>query len=82
MDPVTGKFDDSELAGFQTDKDVIEVAEHFLVHEQTPALALVVHYRDLPVGARSSTDAGRKDWRAELRLLTRTRGHAAVSYPQ
>jgi len=66
MVPATGKFDDSDLAKFQTDKDIIEVSEHFLVHEKTPTLTLVLSYRDLPDGARGPADAGRKDWRAEL----------------
>ncbi|MBI4800966.1 MAG: HRDC domain-containing protein [Elusimicrobia bacterium] len=66
MNPETGKFDDNELARFQTDKDVIEVSEHFLVHEKTPTLTLVLSYRDQPGGARGSPDAARRDWRAEL----------------
>jgi len=33
MEPSSGKFDDRELAEFQSGKDVIELSEHFLVHE-------------------------------------------------
>ncbi len=66
LDPATGKFDDQELTEFQTDKDVIELSEHFLVHEKNPTLALVLRYRELPDGGRRPQDAGRKDWRAEL----------------
>jgi hypothetical protein len=44
LDPTTGIFDESELSEFQSGKDVIEVSEHFLVHEETPALLLVVRY--------------------------------------
>ena len=66
LDPATGKFDDKDLAEFQLGKDIIEVSEHFLVHEKTPTLALVLRYRDLPDGGRQPQDAGRKDWRAEL----------------
>lgn len=66
MKPETGAFDDRELSEFQSGKDVIEVSEHFLVHEKTPTLTLVLSYRDLPDGARVLPDAGRRDWRAEL----------------
>lgn len=66
LNPTTGIFDESELSEFQSGKDVIEVSEHFLVHEKTPTLLLVVRYRELPYGGRSSSDASRKDWRAEL----------------
>ena len=61
MDGATGKFDDKELVEFQMDKDVLEVSEHFLVHEKTPTLALVLRYRDLPDGSRPSDGAARKD---------------------
>ena len=47
---------------------MIEISEHFLVHEKTPTLLLVLQYRDVPDnggGARQS-EAARKDWRAEL----------------
>jgi hypothetical protein len=66
LDPAMGKFDDRELAEFQMGKDVIELSEHFLVHEKTPTLALVLRYRELPDGARPSAEAVRKDWREEL----------------
>jgi len=66
LDPTTGKFDDKDLAEFQLGKDIIEVSEHFLVHEKTPTLALVLRYRELPDNGRQPQDAVRKDWRAEL----------------
>jgi ATP-dependent DNA helicase RecQ len=66
LDPATGKFDDKDLGEFQLGKDIIEVSEHFLVHEKTPTLTLVLRYRELPDGARQSPEAARKDWRAEL----------------
>lgn len=69
LNPTTGLFDEGELASFQLGKDVIEVSEHFLVHERTPTLLLVLRYRELPDGgggARHSPEAARKDWRAEL----------------
>ncbi len=66
MNPATALFDDKELADFQLDKDVLEISEHFLIHEKTPTLVLILRYRELPAGERSSTEAVRKDWRAEL----------------
>ena len=69
LDPATGLFDEGELADFQSGKDVIDVSEHFLVHEKTPTLLLVLRYREVPDngrGARVSPEAARKDWRAEL----------------
>jgi ATP-dependent DNA helicase RecQ len=69
LNPVTGLFDEGELVSFQLGKDVIEISEHFLVHEKTPTLLLVLRYRDIPDnggGARQSQEAARKDWRAEL----------------
>ena len=69
LNPATGLFDEGELASFQLGKDVIDVSEHFLVHEKTPTLLLVLRYRELPDnggGARQSPEAARKDWRAEL----------------
>ncbi|MBI5245277.1 MAG: HRDC domain-containing protein [Elusimicrobia bacterium] len=68
MKPETGIFDDKELSEFQLGKDVLEVSEHFLVHEKTPTLTLVLRYRELPDGASRSPEAVRKDWRAELDL--------------
>ena len=44
MNPATGVFDDKEVSEFQLGKDVIDVSEHFLVHERTPTLTLVVRY--------------------------------------
>jgi hypothetical protein len=69
LNPATGLFEEGELANFQSGKDVIDVSEHFLVHEKTPTLLLVLRYRELPDGgggARQAPDAARKDWRAEL----------------
>jgi len=69
LNPATGLFDEGELASFQLGKDVIEISEHFLVHEKTPTLLLVLRYRDIPDnggGAHQSQEATRKDWRAEL----------------
>jgi ATP-dependent DNA helicase RecQ len=66
LDPRTGTFDEGALAEFQQGKDVLDVSEHFLIHDKTPTLALVIRYRDLPENGRTSPEAARKDWRAEL----------------
>ena len=69
LNPTTGFFDDGELVNFQLGKDVIDISEHFLVHEKTPTLLLVLRYRDVPDNggrASHSPEAARKDWRAEL----------------
>lgn len=42
------------------------MTEHFLVHEKSPTLLLVLRYREIQDGARPSAEAARKDWRAEL----------------
>ncbi|MBI5245271.1 MAG: hypothetical protein HY922_16535 [Elusimicrobia bacterium] len=65
MNPATGIFDDRELCEFQLGKDVLEVSEHFLVHEKTPTLVLVLRYRELPDGASRPPETARKDWRAQ-----------------
>jgi ATP-dependent DNA helicase RecQ len=66
MKPETGVFDDKELSDFQIGRDVIEISEHFIVHEKVPTLALVLRYRDNQDGARPPAEAARKDWREEL----------------
>lgn len=65
MNPATGEFDDAELAAFQSDKDVLELSEHFLTHEKTPTLVRVLQYRETSAAARQTPEAERKDWRAE-----------------
>jgi ATP-dependent DNA helicase RecQ len=66
VDPASGNFDDRALVEFQEGRDVIEASEHFLVHEKTPTLVLVLRYRVVAPGARPGAEAERKDWRAEL----------------
>ena len=66
MNPATEAFDDKELDDFQLGKDVLEISEHFLVHEKTPTLILVLRYREIPDEARPHGDNQRKDWRGEL----------------
>ena len=66
IEPASGTFDDRELVEFQTGKDVIDISEHFFVHEKTPTLVLVLQYRDAPDAGRGRPETPRKDWRAEL----------------
>ena len=62
-----GRFDDREFADFQEGKEVLDVSEHFFVHEHVPTIALVVRYREQgALCARPGEDASRRDWRAEL----------------
>lgn len=67
LDPATGTFNDKELTDFQLGKDILEVSEHFLIHDKIPTLVLVLRYREVPDSLRqSSPEEPRKDWRAEL----------------
>jgi hypothetical protein len=42
-----GGFDDGPLEAFTADKQVVEVTDHFFVHENIPYLTLLVSYRDI-----------------------------------
>lgn len=42
-----GGFDDTPLQEFLSAREVIEVTDHFFVHERTPCLLMVVSYRDV-----------------------------------
>ena len=42
-----GGFNDEPLQKFIADKEVIEFANHFFVHEKTPYLTVVLSYREL-----------------------------------
>jgi len=71
MDDASGKFDESAVQEFLGDqdqpRDVIEVSDHFFVHDKRPTWALLVTYRDVPQpGAARQEQDPRKDWRAEL----------------
>ncbi|MBI4368903.1 MAG: HRDC domain-containing protein [Elusimicrobia bacterium] len=65
MNPASGIFDDKELSDFQLGKDILEVSEHFLIHEKNPTLVLVLRYRETPDDRRPPEET-RKDWRTEL----------------
>ena len=61
-DEENGGLDDSELEAFMERHAVLEVAEHFFIHDRLPTLVLTLSYRDeapddAPV-RRGSTKAG------------------------
>lgn len=47
-------FDDEPLARFLEGRTALDVSEHFLVHDRTPVLILVVRYREEATDARES----------------------------
>jgi superfamily II DNA helicase RecQ len=69
LDDATGAFDDGALRAFVEDEDrpreVLEVSEHFFVHERRPVWALLLSYRDVPRPG-DKRDETRKDWRVDL----------------
>ena len=40
LNSASGTFNDKELADFQLGKDILEVSEHFLIHDKIPTLVL------------------------------------------
>lgn len=67
LDQATGSFDTGGLDAFHKGREVLEVGEHFFIHEQVPTLALVIRYRDAdPARVPRPDSPPRKDWRAEL----------------
>jgi len=48
-------FDDRAVASFMESHRVVDVAQHFFVHEKTPVLVLIVSYRE---GAESGRPSG------------------------
>ncbi len=58
-------FDDAEVQAFLEEREVLEVSEHFFVHEKTPALVLIVTYREagpsLPKRSSTSRSRGKVD---------------------
>ncbi len=43
----SGGFDDEALQKYISDKEVIESANHFFVHDKTPYLTVIISYRDM-----------------------------------
>ena len=67
FDAEGGGFDDAELQDAQRGKEVLDVREHFFVHETVPRWALMIAYREEEgEGAPRSRSAGRRDWRLEV----------------
>ena len=67
FDPAVGGFDDTVLQDFLKERQVLNVHEHFFMHDQSPMWALLVSYRDEEQagdGPRKK-DKG-KNWRADL----------------
>ncbi len=58
-------FDDKALQEFIVDKEVIEFAEHFFIHENTPYLTVLIAYRLLAAEEKRKLDR-RQDPRSEL----------------
>ena len=66
-DPGGAGFDDADLQEFQKDKEVLDVHDHFFVHERVPVWALLVSYREVdPPGGSGRPRGAKVDWRAEL----------------
>jgi superfamily II DNA helicase RecQ len=70
FNPVTESFDDSVVAGFLADKDVLSIRDHFFVKDDTPYLTLVIRYRAaaLPASAETAKPEQKRDdsWREAL----------------
>jgi len=75
-DEETGCLDDSVLESFFGDPDhpreVLEISEHFFVHEQQPRWAILTMYRDQPRADGTKGHREKKDWRAELTSQEKT----------
>ena len=75
-DDETGGLDDQELEAFMEDRAVLEVSEHFFIHDKQPTLVLTLSYRDEPAedarrGKRAGKDnAARPDPRKDLALVS------------
>ncbi len=67
FNPMTEGFDDSSVADFVKDKEVLSINDHFFVKDDVPYLALVVRYRPvtLPAPAGTAKSVKRRDdsWR-------------------
>jgi len=55
FDPLTGGFDDSAVAGFLADKEVLSIRDHFFLKDGVPYLTLVVRYQAAALPARPET---------------------------
>ena len=76
-------FDESELVAFGQTHHVLDVAQHFFVHEKVPVLVLVLTYRDMGPSARPIAGEGRRtaeDVEASLDPAARARFAALRSW--
>ena len=56
----TGGLDDRELDAFLESRAVLDVSEHFFIHDKQPTLVLTLSYRDeAPDGGRARNGAGK-----------------------
>lgn len=62
--PELGGFDDAEVTQFLEGHVVLDVSEHFFVHEQSPTWALLVRYRE--EAQTGGLKRRQEDWRATL----------------
>ena len=58
-------FDDAPLQQFVADKEIVDVNQHFFIHEKTPYLTVIISYRDLSYEERRKNDR-RQDPRNDL----------------
>ena len=69
-DDAAGKFDDREFRAFIDEdpgRDVLEVSDHFFVHDRRPAWAFMVMFREAAeLGTARRNRNNKKDWRGEL----------------
>jgi len=56
--PGVGGFDDADLQEFLEDHSVVELTQHFFVHEKTPHLVLVLGYRAADPARQSPRPGG------------------------
>jgi ATP-dependent DNA helicase RecQ len=74
LDTRSGKFDDREIQSFINDtenhREVIEVSDHFFIHDKRPLWAFLMTYRESRgVGVEMEgrrPSSRRRDWRREL----------------
>ena len=56
----TDGFDDGAIQDFQAEREIIEVTEHFFIHERTPYLTVLLSYRDIAADEKRKPIAKRR----------------------
>ena len=66
-------FDDQVIQDFQVGREVVEVKDHFFIHEKMPILTVLISYRDIEADEKRKTDSPsrRVDPRGELDAMER-----------